>query len=546
MKKYIFFLFLPAVLWAQKPTFVTAKVDAATVYFNAAEISQSANVELPAGTNEIVIKNVSEYLNESTVLIGAPPSVTVLSVQFTKNYISEYDKDEQLSALKSVRDSIKLIQNQLAQIGNEKNAVNKTLELLDKNQQVYGANSGLNILDLTKMVDYYKTKRTELSNNLLALNEKETNLNDLRDKLNSKLSVNESKAENISNGKLILQVMNTTAGNIPLKINYLSGAATWSPFYDLRADNVSSPINMLYKAQVTQNTGIDWKKVKLTLSSGTPSQSNQIPELNRWFLRYYNPYVVGNYSRAKDTVSVDIQEVVVMGGIKSKNRNKSTAEISEEDLRTSTVNSEIKENQLNVTFEIDIPYDILSNGKQHSVALKDLKIPASYKYYAVPRLDPDAFLMAEIGDYSKYNLLKGEANIIFENMYVGKTFINPNDTADTLRLGMGKDKRISIKREKIADKSGTKFFSSYKEQTFTYEISVRNNKKDAVELTLKDQFPLSTNKEITIDLLEDGNASVDKDSGYLSWEMKLAPNESRKLRFSYKIRSPKDKTIENL
>ena len=67
----------------------------------------------------------------------------------------------------------------------------------------------------------------------------------------------------------------------------------------------------------------------------------------------------------------------------------------------------INENQLNISFDIDIPYDILSNGKAHSVALKDLKLPATYKYYAVPKVEKEAFL-AEISEYSKFNLLPGE------------------------------------------------------------------------------------------------------------------------------------------
>lgn len=76
-------------------------------------------------------------------------------------------------------------------------------------------------------------------------------------------------------------------------------------------------------------------------------------------------------------------------------------------------------------------------------------MPATYKYYAAPRVDKEAFLLAEINDYSKYNLLPCEANIIFEGLYVGKTTINPNQTTDTLSLSMGRDKKISIKREKL-------------------------------------------------------------------------------------------------
>lgn len=528
---------------AQKPIFTTAKVQSATVYFNAAELSQTATATLPAGASEIVIKNVAVNLNENSVQIGAPSGVTVLSVQFTNNYISEYETDSKSPALKIVRDSIVLVQKEIQKVNNTINSENKTIQLLDKNQQISGVNSGLNVAELMKMVDYYKNKQIEIANNINTLSEKQQKLNETLRKLNNKLEVNANKEEKTSSGKLILQVMNQNAGVIPFDISYLTNNATWTPFYDLRAESVTAPINMMYKAQVVQNTGIDWKKVKLTLSSGLPNQNNQAPILSSWFL-------------ANQTY---LEEVVVSGYASRSKRNQiqgSVAKISKEQLsesidmpspvleKSSVSNyTTVAENQLNVSFDIDIPYDILSNGKIHSVSLKEIKLPATYKYYAVPRVENEAFLLAEIADYSKYNLLRGEANIIFEGMYVGKTFIEPTQTSDTLNLSMGRDKKVSIKREKVADKSGTKFLSAKKEQTFTFDITVRNNKKEAVELLLKDQYPLSTNKEIEVELLQSDGAKVNTETGILTWQLQLKPNENKKFRISYKVRYPKDQNL---
>ena len=128
--------------------------------------------------------------------------------------------------------------------------------------------------------------------------------------------------------------------------------------------------------------------------------------------------------------------------------------------------------------------------------------------------------------------------------YVGKTFINANATSDTLNLSMGRDKKISIKREKVVDKSGTKFLSSYKEQVFTYDLIVRNNKKESIDMILKDQYPISTDKEITIELLEKDKASANEETGVLTWKIDLKPNETKKFRISYKVRYPKDKIID--
>nr|WP_294774355.1 DUF4139 domain-containing protein [uncultured Flavobacterium sp.] len=537
MKRLFLLAFwVTAVGFAQKPIFTTAKIKAATVYFNAAELSQNTTVNLPAGTSEIVIKNVADYLNENTVQIGAPSSVTVLSVQFTQNYISEYEIDETNPAIKKVRDSITLVNKEIKKIQIETYSNQQAIALLDANQTVGGANTGLNVTELMKLVDYYKAKRTEMDNVIVALGEKETKLKTTLKNLNDKLEINTKKEEKNSKGKLIVQVMNDIAGAVNLDINYITNSASWSPFYDLRAENITSPINMMYKAQVVQNTGIDWKKVKLTLSSGNPNQNNQAPLLSAWFLRYGGFYE-DDY-RSGDLKSNTLQEVVVQGYSARKER-KSVAAYS-------TVSANIIENQLNVSFDIDIPYDILSNNKPHSVALKDIQLPATYKYYAAPRVEKEAFLLAEISDYSKYNLLPGEANIIFEGLYVGKTVINPNQTSDTLNLSMGRDKKISIKREKVVDKSGTRFLSSKKEQTFTFDITVRNNKKETAGMLLKDQYPLSPDKDIEIELTESSGAKVNTETGILTWDLKLQPNETKKVRISYKVKYPKDKIIDNL
>jgi TonB-dependent SusC/RagA subfamily outer membrane receptor len=612
MMKFLPFLFLiPFVSFAQKPIFTTAKIKSATVYFNAAEISQTTAVNLPVGTSEIVVKNVADYLNESTVQIGAPNSVTVLSAQFTQNYISEYEIDETNPVIKKVRDSITWTEKEIKKNQIDKYSNQQTIALLDANQNVGGANSGLNVAELMKLVDFYKAKRTELDNTIVLLGEKETKLTTKLNTLKSKLEINTQIEDKNSKGKLIIQVMNEIAGIVNLDINYITNNASWTPFYDLRAENITSPINMMYKAQVTQWTGIDWKKVNLTLSSGNPNQNNQAPLLSSWFLRYGNPNSRKGYSyRDGDAQSnviqslqgqvagVNIQNASGRPGSETELKIRGAASLDKNSQPLYIVDgvpvkaetfynipaetilkmdvlkdasatalyggrgsggvilittkkgmddyTEINENQLNVSFDIDIPYDILSNSKPHSVALKEIKLPATYKYYAAPRVEKEAFLLAEINDYSKYNLLPGEANIIFEGLYVGKTVINPNQTSDTLNLSMGRDKKITIKREKVVDKSGTRFLSSKKEQTFTFDITVRNNKKEAADIMLKDQYPLSTDKEIEIELLESSSAKENKETGILTWSLKLNPNETKKVRISYKVKYPKDKIIDNL
>jgi TonB-dependent SusC/RagA subfamily outer membrane receptor len=593
--------------YAQKPIFISAKAKAATVYFNGATLEQSANVNLPKGNQEIVIKNVADFLNENTIQIGAPSTLTILSVQFTQNYISEYEIDETNPAIKQVRDSINIVNKEIKKLEIDIYSHQETIALLDENRNIKG-NAGISVAELVKLTDYYKAKRIELDNAIVLLTEKKDKFHTKIASLQNKLQVNTQKEEKASKGKIILLVMNELPGTVNLDIKYLTQNAYWYPYYDLRANSTKAPIELQYKAKIHQTTGIDWKQVKLSLSSGNPNQNNDAPNLNPWFLSYgvkgitykgimkkpnasvlesLQGYASGfNITSSSGTpgaensviirgvgsISGDANPLYILDGVPISNeqyKNLDQKAIKSIDvlkdanaiamygnrgtngvivIKTKNMDdyTSIEEQELNVTFDIDLPYDILSNGKAHSVGLKTLNIPAKFKYYAIPKLDKEAFLLAEITDYGKYNILPGEANIIFEDIYVGKTNINPNQTQDTINLSMGRDKKISIKKELVADKSGTKFLSSYKEQTFTYDIIIRNNKKESIVMQLKDQFPLSTNEDITIELLESSNAKVNKEKGILDWEIKLDTNETKKYRISYKVKHPKDKYIGNL
>lgn len=536
---------------AQKPVFTQAQIQSARVYNNSAELKHKASAQIPSGTSEIVITNVANYLNENTVQIGVPKHVTVMSVQFTNAYVEEYDNNQDSPLVKPVKEEIKKKETELKKIKNEIDTEKHAIELLDKNRSIEETQN-FSVAELSKLLEYYKTKRTEMSNHIDVLTKKEKTLQEELKALKGKLSFNQTSSEKTSQGKLIVNIMSNQTGNIPLEISYLTNQATWQPSYEMRIDQINQPINMLYKAQVQQNTGVDWKNVKLSLTSGRANQNTFAPELQPWFvdysivsnkgydngaLRSLGQQTGGAQKSSKGTLQRDFND--------SSNAGRADYEVAEV-LAPSTINdfTQINENQLNITFDIDIPYTILSNGKQHSVALKDTQLPATYSYISTPKLDTNAYLIAKVKDYGDYNILPGQANVVFEGMYVGKTYVNTNANEDELRLSLGKDQNISVTRTLINDKSGTKTLSSRKVQDFVYEISIRNNKKEIVALIVEDQIPISSNTDIEITLTDKGGAKVDEEKGKLSWEVNLKPNETKKIRFGYQVKSAKDKSIK--
>ena len=164
----------------------------------------------------------------------------------------------------------------------------------------------------------------------------------------------------------------------------------------------------------------------------------------------------------------------------------------------------------------------------------------------MPKLDADAYLLAEITNWQNLDLIPGNANIIMDDTYIGKSFIDPNTTADTLNLSLGKDKRVSVKRTLVKDATTTKTSNANTKQTFTYELIIKNNKVKDINIVLKDQYPLSNIKEMEVELTDDGSAIVNTELAVLTWKLTLKPGESKKVRFTYTVKYPKDKKIMNL
>ena len=206
---------------------------------------------------------------------------------------------------------------------------------------------------------------------------------------------------------------------------------------------------------------------------------------------------------------------------------------------------EVEEQKAQFGYEFDIkqPLTLLSNGKVTVTEIARYQLPASYQYVGVPRADREAFLVADATGWTSYSLLEGEANIYFDNSFVGKTIIDPTVPSDTLHFSLGRDSGIRIQRIKVADKSTRKLLASHQEQAMAWRIMVKNTRNENVNMTLKDQIPVSQNSGITVTTEELSGGNLDKENGYITWQLNLQPNEQRELLVQYRVKYPKNRRL---
>lgn len=535
---------------AQKNT-VRSQLTHANVYYGyGAELNHTAKASFEKGTQEIVVENISNALDPNTVQISVPENIVLLSYRY--NVRTTVIPHQANPAIKRMQDSLKIMQKLLNGVANETSVVSEMLDKTSKLIESYSGNGNKNLstADLIKLLDFYTTKIQAYRNTIITLQNKKLEYTETMADISNRLynvSQENNGSASIKTGEMILQVMAQQTVSGEVGISYFTQNAGWIPTYDMRVKSADNTFKLVYKASVNQNTGLDWKQVKLTLSTSNPNQGSSYPILNPLLIQQFNPQI---YREMKERAAASrMMSTNTIRGLASQNVQEDAAPENENDKQQPDDVSgylTLNEGQLNTSFEIDLPYDIPSDGKAYSVAIKEENIKATYKHYAVPKLDKDAFLLAEISDWENLDLLPGDANIIMDNVYLGKSFIDPNTTLDTLNLSLGRDKRVAVKRMLMKEFSKSKVKGDTKTETFTYEITVKNNKSKEMTMLLKDQVPVSNLAEVVVKVTDDSGAEINEELGVLNWKVTLKPGDTRKIRFSYTVTYPKDKKYTNL
>jgi hypothetical protein len=203
-------------------------------------------------------------------------------------------------------------------------------------------------------------------------------------------------------------------------------------------------------------------------------------------------------------------------------------------------NAFAKENReaLNLEYIIDIPYTIPCDGNDYTIRIKEVSVPVEYIYEVIPKIDPDAFLSAEISEWTSLKLISGKASIYYQGTYKGETYLDVEEISDTISLSLGRDNGIIVQREKNKLISEKKILSNAIKETSGIDITLKNNKKTRIRVKVEDQFPIVHHKSMDLNIVQAAGALVDERHGRLKWDIKLEPGEKKILTVQYTLKTP--------
>jgi len=526
---------LSATVFSQSAVDVTPMVKNVTLYQNGALVTHEGSATLEGGKTTIVFHGLPSRIDKQSIQLASDGDITILSVTSHDDYLSITRNN---SKVKKWQDSLELVNEGIEETKNRISIFEDAKKLLDNNRTVGGTSTGTTVMAVKAMYEYYVTQVNIIDDSLMRLHKMKNRYEKRMQRITNEITEWRTKTDTIASD-VEASISSDTRQKVSFRLSYLTYDASWSPVYDLRAQDTKHPCQFAYKANVSQHTGQDWDNIDLTLSSSNPVVSQTAPTLSPWYLSYA-------YSLYKTDENAPMAGVM----IQSNNANGTFADRLETEDKSKTyatrsIVNTTSENQLSVEFHIEVPYTLPSDDKPHTVEIKKYDLNAIYHYLTIPKLQRDVFLLAGITKWEDLNILAGEVNIYYAGAYVGKSYITPETTSDTLNFSLGMDKKIVVKRTRVQDFSSAKWIGSSKTQTFGWAITLHNSQSDSLSMDVFDQIPLSTDKDIIVTAIDLGGAGENA-TGKLTWHISLAGGETKKLTFSYSVKYPKDKNISNL
>lgn len=598
-------------VWGQNK--VKSAAEKVTLFIDGAQVTRSRQVNIPAGNSVLVFTGLSSYLDDRSLQVAARGNFTITAVNRRFNYTDSLERSNRQKTLEKRIDEVLQQQKQQKALLEVINAEN---EMLKVNCSVGNRKVATPLADIKALNEYYASRMQEIKRRILRTEELIDTLN-RREKLYFAELSQLNSQQQAPMSEVEVHIDAPTAGKGLFTLTYYVQNAGWYPSYDIRSDGLSKPVEIVYKANVFQNTGEEWPKVALSLSSSNPTTGSIAPELQTWWLDFGSTPPLYDLTPANNTVTGTVYDknnkplagviVKVAGstiGASTDARGRfsitvpddakdlqfdfagyqtltmliddsplqvhmiedeqtsdqpaflraakytTTVEFSSfdeaaEEVETSKAPQvERTQTLLGYEFAISQPYTIASDGKVLTVEIGRYDLPARYTYHATPKIDKDAFLVAETTDWEPLNLMEGEANIYFENTFVGKSILSPRETGDTLRFSMGRDRGIRIERTRENDYSKGRTLGSNRTQTVGWKIALRNTRTEPVTLVLTDQLPVSRNSSITVTEEKLDGGTLDPNSGVVTWHLELKPGAQRDLRLRYAVKYPKNQELQ--
>lgn len=526
-------------------TNLNSKITSVIVYTNRAQVTRDAQAELEQGEHILTFENLPQNTEQTSIQVNGKGNALLRDVKFRKVHFADTpdEKQKELFAEKEkTQDEINLINDKINHAESERAFVEDITRKITSSEK--SRPMELEPDNWMKMVEFYRSKLDELDKEIRTAQKLKQQVNAEMDKIIRQINdIGSRKTKTANIVEVTIEVKET--GAVQLELSYIVFGPRWIPVYDLRLSTGQKKMNISYNALIQQNTSEDWDNVQLKLSTAQPGIGGTQPKLKPWRIDFYLPRPPAKDRKVRAKTALASMKKMMKTGEKEKFS-------LEDSLEMEIPEAKVETKATSVVFAIAGANTIKSNNEQHRVTILIKDFPAHFRYSAVPKLTPYAYLKAKVINQTDFPFLPGKSNIFLDSSFVANSELELVAPSEKFWTYIGVDEAIKVEHKLIRKYHSGKGLLTKKERIeYEYVIELKNNKNTKEEIVVRDQLPISGHEDIEVKLQTpeyktDSDALKKNEHEFLEWFFTLEPGEETKIPLKFSVEYPQNKSLTGL
>jgi uncharacterized protein (TIGR02231 family) len=519
----------------------SSAVDAVTVYPDGASVTRVVTLDLPAGENSAVLKDLPLTLDPSSLRVEgeAGTRLTIGAIDALPPRaappVNLPELDKRLQALKDQRDDLQDAMNAAAE--------RRKFAVRFAEASPVGIGDKGEARPIAEWRTAFAAIAEEVATADIAIRDAERKQREI-DREIARLEQDRTQKPP-SKMEVRIELAAAAATKATLRVTYEVRNARWVPIYNARLDTGARDrkpaLELVRRAEITQNTGEDWSDVTLAVSTVRTARGGRAPDLNSLIVQY--PQLPRPVASASAPLMVPPEDRVRQFRLTGGNSDGLMMEKAAEQQAAADVGS------FQVVFKIPGRASLGASEGAKSLRVASAMIAPDLAIRAAPVKDPTAFLEASFRQNEDAPLLPGRVSIYRDGVFVGRGQMSAAGKDETVRLGFGVDDKIKIERAVLKRNEGTGglIVTTSKTDERAFKTTVRNGHDFPIRIVIEDQLPVSESEDIVVEMLPSTTAptatNIRDKRGVLEWAFEAKAGEVRDINFAWRLRWPKDKSI---
>ncbi len=525
---------------------VEVEINQITVYPDRARVTCRGVCEVVPGVHRLLIEDLPLALaTDSVRTVGSGTAqARLLGVDVRRRHYEETPAER----VRELELGIERVSDALRALDDEKNgwlAHAKYLDGLREATAEFAKGLALRrskIEDQAELTKFWREQDSELRTAVREIDVQQRDLKRQLDKLNRELkAVGAARPRQRFQAQIEIEAL--TAGSFQPELTYLVRNAGWQPLYDVRLseDGDQQTVTVRYIAQVTQNTGQDWRGVELVVSTARPALNQRLPELQPWFVDEYTP------PQPKLRKKMAARSAAPMAAAVPVPAAAAPPEPEPEMFEAAEATAAVQDSGTAVSFAVSGKIDIPSDGSPHKTTLSQFALDPKLDYLAAPKHTDAVFRRATVNNDSASSLMPGAANLFVGDEFIGQTQIAYTPVGDEIELLLGVEERIKIERELVKRDVDKRRLRDSRQLRYGYEIKIHNLLKTPAPLELHDQIPVSRHEQIKVKFEQaDPEPTEKSDLNLMEWHLQIAAETEQTVRYEYSVEHPRSLRVMGL